>query len=89
MGSAASLTLIKSRDAVQWKKHDEKQSSHELNAGGEGGEIERGDRQRQTNRQLLTSSCTEGSADRVGGREGRGVGRKKEHPSYKNGKSTF
>lgn len=53
MGSAASLTLIKSRDAVQWKKHDEKQSSHELNAGGEGGEMERGGRT-ETNKQTTT-----------------------------------
>lgn len=26
------FTLIKSRDALQWKKHDEKQSLHELKA---------------------------------------------------------
>lgn len=33
------FTLIKSRDAQQWKKHDEKQSLHELKAEGEvGGE---------------------------------------------------
>lgn len=56
VGSAAFLTLIKSRDALQWKKHDEKQSSHELKAGGgDGGDG--GDGQRQTNRQLLTNSC--------------------------------
>lgn len=38
MGSAAPFsffTLIKSRDAQQWKKHDEKQSLHELKAEGE------------------------------------------------------
>lgn len=64
------FTLIKSRDTLQWKKHDEKQSSHELKAGR--GRQEGGDGQRQTNRQLLTNSCTEGSTDREGEREGRG-----------------
>lgn len=48
MGSAAPFsffTLIKSRDAQQWKKHDEKQSLHELKAEGEaagGGEAGEG-----------------------------------------------
>lgn len=71
MGSAAFLTLIKSRDALQWKKHDEKQSSHELKAGvwGVGGRAE-------TNRQLLTNSCTEHSTDREGERAGGGYKKK-------------
>lgn len=62
MGSAASLTLIKSRDAVQWKKHDEKQSSHELNAGGvgrgngEGGRTET-NKQTTTDEQLHRGLC--------------------------------
>lgn len=48
MGSAAFLTLIKSRDALQWKKHDEKQSLHELKAErGRRGEGETG-RDKQT-----------------------------------------
>lgn len=91
MGSTAFLTLIKSRDALQWKKYDEKKGSHELKAGGGGGQ-EGGDGQRQTNRQLLTNSCTEHFTDREGEREREGRRRRKkkrEHPSYKNGKSTF
>lgn len=69
MGSTAFFTLIKSRDTLQWKKHDKKQSSHELK--GREGEV--GDSKRQTNRQLLTNSCTEHSADGEGERERRGV----------------
>lgn len=40
------FTLIKNRDALQWKKYDEKLSSHELKAGGG----------TTTNRQLLMNS---------------------------------
>lgn len=53
VGSAACsffffLTLIKSRELLQWKKHDKKQSSHELNVQG-GGDMD-------WKKQLLTST---------------------------------
>lgn len=73
LGSAAFLTLIKSRVTLQWKKHDEKQSLHELQAergGGRGWCKGGGGGQRQTNRQLLTNSCTEHFTDREGEKRG-------------------
>lgn len=44
------FTLIKNRDALQWKKYDEKLSSHELKAG-------EGLRQTTTNEQLHSALC--------------------------------
>lgn len=58
MGSGAAFfffTLIKNRDVLQWKKYDEKQSSHELKAGGRGLH-----KQTTTDKQLQEPSAREG-----------------------------
>lgn len=98
------FTLIKSRDAQQWKKHDEKQSLHELKAEGGrwrvGGRRWRGEgwgtgRHKQTDNYWRTAAPSTSLTERAREEEKEWrereieVERARAHPSYKNGKSTF
>lgn len=84
VGSAAPFsffTLIKSRDAQQWKKHDEKQSLHELKAEGEvAGWGVRGGGRVDTNKQTTTDEQLRRALhwQRGRGRKRRNDGRERE-----------